>query len=381
MGADVVPDPDSGAGGTVLATNAALEVIGYDVEPFWRDSLPKRIEHGNLHNLTELPLTYLREVRRRLSARSFDIVQLSQPYSYLAARYVKALPETVFLWRSHGLEAKVDAALRRHSKDPPKGFRKYLQDTLRVHRDWVQKKAVEWSDGVVVPCEDDRDFLIEAFGADPQRVRKIWHGVPDDFIHTPVPTSPERWSRVLHVSQLSANKGPLLLKRVCADLLCQYPELTLTWVCPRESHDESRRGLSEFMSRVSLRDWVARGDLRGIFDSHGIFLFPAIAEGAAKVVMEAMSRGMCVVASRTSGPADYIESGKNGVLVDVGDSGAMIEATCELLRDSGRAEALGAAARETAADFSWGRCAHELADFHDELISRKKSVVAGNGKG
>ena len=39
VGADVPPDPNSGAAGTVYQTNAALRELGHDVDEIWANDI------------------------------------------------------------------------------------------------------------------------------------------------------------------------------------------------------------------------------------------------------------------------------------------------------------------------------------------------------
>jgi glycosyltransferase involved in cell wall biosynthesis len=66
--------------------------------------------------------------------------------------------------------------------------------------------------------------------------------------------------------------------------------------------------------------------------------------------IEAMSTGCLVVGSRTAPVEEAIAHGKNGVLVDFFDVGALSAAVCEALARPGEFAALRAAARKTALD-------------------------------
>jgi glycosyltransferase involved in cell wall biosynthesis len=280
----------------------------------------------------------------------------------------------LMVWRSHGLEAKVDAAIAKHVKRRVGGARAVLQWAAGNRLRWAQQQAVRWSDGAIVPCADDRTFLIEHFDAEPERVRVVWHGVPDEYIDAPQAPAPGRWKRILHVSQLSANKGGLVMKDVAAQVLAARPEASMTWVCPASSHDGILSDLpDELRTRVTLRDWTSRESLMTLFDAHGIFLFPTLAEGAAKVVMEAMSRGLCVVSSDTSGPSDYIRPRENGLLVPVGDAAAMTAATLELLEDEDACRGMSEGALRTALEFRWSRCAKQITDFYETLDAMRST--------
>ena len=80
VGADVPPDPNAGASGTVWQMNQALRRLGHHVDEIWQHDLGRRIRHGNLHYVLELPRTYRREVRKRLQDQEYDVIELSQPH-------------------------------------------------------------------------------------------------------------------------------------------------------------------------------------------------------------------------------------------------------------------------------------------------------------
>ncbi|QNN69269.1 glycosyltransferase [Thermomonas carbonis] len=233
VGADVLPDPNSGAAGTVMDTSHALSMLGHSVDSFWADSLGRRVSHGNLHYILELPRAYRREVAARLALKRYDVVQLSQPYSYLAGRMVRRLSDRpLMIWRSHGLEAKVDAAMLRYAPTAPSTVRGAFRGLVGRRLHWIQREAMRCSDGAIVPCDDDKSFLVEQFGAQPDRVAVIWHGVPDTYLDAPVSTNKRRWKRILHVSQMSANKGPMVMSQVAAQVLQSSTDVTMTWLCP-----------------------------------------------------------------------------------------------------------------------------------------------------
>ncbi|MDI1253506.1 glycosyltransferase family 4 protein [Thermomonas sp.] len=374
VGADVLPDANSGAAGTVMDTSHALAKLGHRVDSFWADSLGRKVSHGNLHYILELPRAYRREVAARLARRGYDVVQLSQPYSYLSGRMVLGLPNRpLMVWRSHGLEAKVDAAMLRYAPTTSSTVRGAFRALVGHRLHWIQREAMHCSDGAIVPCADDKKFLVEQFGAQPDRVAVIWHGVPDAYLDAPVSTDERRWKRLLHVSQMSANKGPMIMNRVVAQVLQSRTDVCMTWICPQPLHDALLSALPDGVrDRVDLRGWVDRSSLMEMYDTHGIFLFPTLAEGAAKVVMEAMARGMCVVSSDTSGPTDYIRDGANGRLVPVGDVSAMALSAADLASDAEMCSRLGHSARVTAAEFRWGRCASAMTAFYDHLNSIRR---------
>jgi len=255
-----------------------------------------------------------------------DVVMVSQPQAYLAARVLKTHGiGGLVINRSHGLELRVNAVLpewhRRLGVPESSEIRSLLTPVLRrlLERQWPA--VARWSDGVILCCNHDRDFLMSRLAISPGKVRTIHHGVPDAYLQDDVASTNERRrKRILYVGQFSFIKGPHILAQTIDALLAKHSEFTVTWVCSARHHAEAASLVpNRVHPRVSFMDWLPQNDLRRVYDDHGIFLFPSFFEGAAKAVLEAMARGLCVVAADTGGMRDYIEHGEDGFLVPVGD--------------------------------------------------------------
>ena len=127
------------------------------------------------------------------------------------------------------------------------------------------------------------------------------------------PMTPERSKRVLYVGQTAFVKAPNVVASVFSRLSQEQPQLSLTWCTDRRHHDDIRQLLSrDARQHVRLVDWMPQSDLVSLYDQHGIFLFPSFYEGFGKAFLEAMARGLCVIASSTGGMRDIIQDGKSG---------------------------------------------------------------------
>ena len=71
-------------------------------------------------------------------------------------------------------------------------------------------------------------------------------------------------------------------------------------------------------------------------------------EGMPNALMEAMAEGLpCISTDCETGPADLIESRKNGILVPIKNEKAMVDAIEQMLADPTTAINMGRCARET----------------------------------
>lgn len=85
---------------------------------------------------------------------------------------------------------------------------------------------------------------------------------------------------------------------------------------------------------VELLGPVSPGEqLRAVYDGAGVFVLPSLSEGTPKVILEAMSRGIPVIATEVGGIPDMIEHEVNGLLVPPGNSEELALALRRVLAD------------------------------------------------
>ena len=358
--ADVPPDPDAGVSGTEWHTNNALRNLGHQVDAKWRPDLGMRIRHGNLHYLVELPRSIEELVR---DAGPYDVVQVSQPHGYRAVD-VAHQRGAVFVHRSHGVEPRVAEELRRWKPDPRPPWRRAASAALARPLLRHSTLTAQRADGHIVYCTDDANYLADRLHVPRERIAVVAPAPPSIFAEdAPPPMTAERLKRVLYVSQLAPFKAPELVAAAMRSLAATHE---LTWVCSKTHHETVRKLVGV---PLEVRDWMPAAELKRVYDAHGVFLFPSYVEGYGKVFLEAMSRGLCVVASDTSGARDAIAHGRDGVLVPVGDSVALADAVRAI--DLPRATSMSAAAVAKARGFTWDRAARETAAFFERLRSMR----------
>ncbi|MBV8545124.1 MAG: glycosyltransferase family 4 protein [Acidobacteria bacterium] len=227
------------------------------------------------------------------------------------------------------------------------------------------------ADGHIVSSSRDADFLRNRLGVAAEKIAVIPQAAPLSYTRIPAPPmAPERLVRVLHVAQFAFFKAPMITAEAMNRLAAADPNLRFTWVCDRSSEAAIRALLrAETNEQMTVVPWTTQDALRDIYDAHGIFLFPSFFEGFGKAFLEAMSRGLCVVASDVGGMHDVIESGKNGMLVPPGDANALADEALAIVRDPARSAIISAAAAQTARAYTWERVARETAAFYQSRLN------------
>jgi glycosyltransferase involved in cell wall biosynthesis len=108
----------------------------------------------------------------------------------------------------------------------------------------------------------------------------------------------------------------------------------------------------------------------------GMFVLSSRSEGMPMVLLEAMSKGLPVVAfDCPTGPADLINDGVDGQLVEAEDVEGLADTICELIEDDRRRRELGAMAARTAAAYDLAVIGGQWDDLLDELVRVRNRIV------
>ncbi|MGR0320234.1 glycosyltransferase family 4 protein [Agromyces sp. ZXT2-3] len=137
------------------------------------------------------------------------------------------------------------------------------------------------------------------------------------------------------------------------------------------SHDDDplapevrRLGLAD---RVRLEGWVAPDELERLYAEAALFVFPTRFEGFGLPLVEAMSRGVPVVASDL--PVLREVGGVAARWIDPDDHDVLARTIESLLSDPEERERMSRAGRARAAQFSWERTAHGTLESFERALA------------
>lgn len=150
--------------------------------------------------------------------------------------------------------------------------------------------------------------------------------------------APRQPATILFVGRLVERKRPAHLIRSVADLVREGRDIRLVLVGdgPERAGLEAlvrREGLS---GRVAFTGWLGLLSDRMLaeYDRADIFCLPSYAEGLPLVVLEAMARGVAVVATAVNATPEVVRHGETGLLVPRDDVPALTKALRSLLSDA-----------------------------------------------
>lgn len=179
------------------------------------------------------------------------------------------------------------------------------------------------------------------------------------------PVGPERQPRasgklrVLYVGSLTQRKGLSYLFDA-VNALKGHVELT---VVGRELAKNAM--VEEELSRdnVTWTRSTSHQQILQLMRNHDVLVFPSLFEGFGLVLPEALSQGTPIIATNHTGAPDIITDGKEGWVVPIRSSAAIVEKLDLLLRDPALRVDMSVAARTAAQAMDWSIYRRRLAEW------------------
>ncbi len=214
---------------------------------------------------------------------------------------------------------------------------------------------------------------VQALGAAPEKVALIPNGV--DTSTFKYVTNEKRFDRnLLWVGRMSIEKGVEYLIRAISQVVAQFPQTTLTLVGdgPLRADIENLINSLGLEDHVILTGMLTHEEIPAHLARADLFVLPSLSEGLPLVLVEAMSAGKPVVATRVGGIPDVlVDEGEHqtGYLVPPKDPEALTESICTLLGAPEKAHRMGQNGRERIEQqFTWSTIADQTIAIYKSLL-------------
>ena len=309
-----------------------------------------------------LPLVALslrRAIGLRLGSQSYDVVHAHwvMPNGWLAAAPARShnTPLVVSLWGSDVAMAERHELLGR-----------------------LARRAFKSATSVTATSDD----LLErarALGADPRRSETIRLGVDTDrFVPGPPDTALRRrlgaddgTFLVVSVGRLAEVKGFEYL----IDAAAQLRGTTVAIIGDGELRQQLERRVAATAAPVRLAGSMDRGEVAAAIASADVLVVPSVVDRSGRVdglpstVLEAMSSGRPLVATRVGGIPEIVTDGANGLLVPEKDPEALAAAVRRLQDDPALRTRISQQAREFALEnLSWAKTAAAFERVYEQSV-------------
>jgi len=303
-----------------------------------------------------------------------DVVDVAGNLGWRLFRALKARPTAerpLCVMRIHGLEFKDEQArIDEEIAQQMRLSRKYRLLT-RHWLNWQEFESLRLADIVICHSSREVDAIVTA-GLKPEgAVHLVPLGVDAEYLmdRNDYPPAGER---LLWWGSWVERKGISALPRAFQIALRERPTLTLSlggtgW----KEGDLLREFAPEVRDRVKVLPFVTREEHKSLLLSHDVFVFPSLSEGFGLALLEAMATGMPAVTTFTGMAHDWLEHGRNCLLVPMSGPTALAREIIRLAGDAALRTRIGAAARETARALTW----EEFGRRSREVYGREASAM------
>jgi glycosyltransferase involved in cell wall biosynthesis len=293
---------------------------------------------------------------------------------YEAAR--RAAPDVPIVGHLHGTELLFLEAVESSPLRWPYG----LAWAERM-RQWAQQ-----AERLVVLSESQIDRAERALPVDPDLFfpRSIDHAahwaklLPDAQIEADTPV-------LLYVGRFTEVKRvPLLIEayeRARPGFSRRAP-LVLVGGFPGEHEGEHPAAAIERLGAqdVHLAGWHEHDELPDILAASDVVVLPSVREQFGQVLVEGMACGLPAIAVDAHGPADIVDHGETGWLVEPDDLGTLTNALVEAINRPDERRRRGENAAEDVAErYGWPALAQDVADLYGEVSGRDAMFLRADG--
>lgn len=242
----------------------------------------------------------------------------------------------------------------------------------------LEKEIYEKSDTIIATTKIEKNDIATLYGIDESRIYVIPVGV-DTAFYRPVGTRDKikkdlglpQIPLVFTLARLDPRKGLDLLIRSVPHIKRHYNGDFLVLISTGTGAEEEKREMAKLLTLIG--ELNVRKEVKIIpaiepmdlvpkyYSAADVFVLPSPYEPFGIVMLEAMACKAPMVATKFGGPAEVIQDGYDGLLVDPTDSVEMGKRIAELLRDDDKRELFAERAYEKVMSrYSWSSVAKEV---------------------
>lgn len=310
----------------------------------------------------KLDVAGAREIWRTIRDLRPDVVHCQDRRAGLIGRLAAQRWSLPSVYTLHGVPDSLSGLIPGNQQAAPSNLRDRI-GTLHGERQLARVSRSM----AVTPCDAVARFAEDHIGIPAERIAVVHNGIAPDWggtdDHRAVVDGPvtAAWLGVMQ----PVKRVPALVHAAAG-----VPNLRLKLIGdgPERTRIEAAVTATGMQDRVELTGFL--DDPAAALHDADLFVLPSAAEACPMAILQAMSCGLPVVASRAGGIGEVVRDGVDGILVPTGDDRRLGEALRVLTEDSGRRTALGSSARQRVRlDFTAEQCARGLLKVYAEVQS------------
>ena len=198
------------------------------------------------------------------------------------------------------------------------------------------------------------------------------------------PTGPnnDRPLSLLAIGRFSGIKGFSVLLNACARLAERGIDWRLTLIGDGPLHCMLQQQATELGidDRVRFTGPVSQEDIQQYFEQSDLLVVSSFLEGVPTVLMEAMAKGLPVIATNVAGVAELVEHEKAGWVIRTGSSDQLIDAISQAWHNRDQLPAMGRAGREkVCSDFNIRNTGQQMSELFKSYLTPETAQATETG--
>ncbi len=228
---------------------------------------------------------------------------------------------------------------------------------------------------IVVPSNSTKQDLIDVFGTPAEKIKVVAHG-RNEFYRPINLLEAQRIAKKYVDKPFILFSGIIEPRKNISNLLIAFGE-----ICKRKDVALVLAGdfgwrykpIVNLRCRLGLKDvyftgYISAEDLRGLYNSAELFVYPSLYEGFGFPPLEAMACGLPVVLSNVSSLPEV--GGEAAIYIDPHAAESIVAGTLRVLEDDRLRRLMSRCGVERSAQFSWDKTAMKMIEIYRESISR-----------
>ena len=174
---------------------------------------------------------------------------------------------------------------------------------------------------------------------------------------------------IVFAGRFMEQKSPLMIVQILNEIK------DLPWKCVMIGDGplmpEVKKSISELElgNRFVLTGWITPDEVMKQFEQSDILFMPSLSEGLPVVGVQALSKGLAIVASRVGGFVDLVDENQNGYLIEVGNKEGFKIRLQELLTNPSRLLSLRQASLKKANSFEITQITERYEKIFEEIVN------------